>query len=281
MKLHEVLTLADDPVLASWGIAAALDDADLEQLGTAVDTARDKARAVLAGRGWVDPTAWVSPHAVLGAGVIVGPGCRIHEFATVRGGSILAADVEIGHGCEVARSVIASHTRLTHQVTVCDAVIGQAAHLAAGVVLGSVHLWNEDMSRPDRPILVRTGRATTRLCGRVKFGGVLGDRVRVGMGALLGPGLLVGADAVLYPGLSLSEQLIPARMVARPAPAPIRIEPRRDHRPHDQRPRGRPGTSCAGAAGQLTTRPPPGGREVHREDRRCGTTTNGASCRRS
>jgi acetyltransferase-like isoleucine patch superfamily enzyme len=236
MKLREVVTLSADPVLAGWGIAAALDGADLEALDTAREAARGRARAVLAGRGWVDSTAWVSPHAVLGPGVIVGPGCRIHEFATVRGGSILAADVEIGHGCEVARSVIASHTRLTHHVTVCDAVIGQAAHLAAGVVLGSVHLWNDDMSRPDRPILVRTGPGTIHHCGPVKFGGVLGDRVRVGMGALLGPGLLVGTDAVLYPSLIASEQLIPARTVARPAPTPIRIEPRRDHLPHGHRP---------------------------------------------
>ena len=242
MKLHEVLTLAADPVLAGWGVAAALDNSDLQDLDTARDTARrmarDGTRAVLAGRGWVDPTAWVSPHAVLGGGVIIGPGCRIHEFATVRGGTILGSDVEIGHGCEVARSVIASHTRLTHHVTVCDAVIGQAAHLAAGVVLGSVHLWNEDMSRPDRPILIRTGPEAAYRRGPVKFGGVLGDRVRVGMGALLGPGLLVGADAVLYPSLTVSEQLIPTRTVARPAPTPIRIEPRRDHPPHGHRPNG-------------------------------------------
>jgi NDP-sugar pyrophosphorylase family protein len=225
-KLRDTVSLADDEILRAWGVATALDCADLSDL----EGARRQAlsNAVRSAGERLHPTAEISPHAVVADDVIVGPNCQIHEFSTVRGGTILGAGVEIGHGCEITRSVVASRARLAHRVVLADAIVGRRTHLAAAVIVGSVHLWNVDMARPDRQIVVQLDSGASYACGQVKFGGVFGDRVRVGMGALLGPGLIVGADAVLYPGLTVSEQIIPARSVARPTPVTVRLEPRRD-----------------------------------------------------
>jgi NDP-sugar pyrophosphorylase family protein len=243
MRLTDVLSLAADDLLAAWGVAVAMDTIEV----STIDQARLKgwSRAASAVDTFVHPTAQVSPHAVLSDDVIVGPGCIIHEFATVRDHSILAAGVEVGHGCEVARCVLASGTRLAHQVVLCDAIVGRGAHLSAAVILGSVHLWNDDMADPDRPISIRLDGQTRYSCRRPKFGGVLGDAVRVGMGALLGPGLIVGAGSVIYPQVIAAEQVIPAHSVVRPDTPRLRIEPRRDRQPASS---GEP----APAAQQLT-----------------------------
>jgi NDP-sugar pyrophosphorylase family protein len=229
MRLADVLSLAADDLLAGWGVAAEMDPAEL----SALDQARLRAwsRAAAAVNTLVDPTARVSPHAVLGQDIIVGPGCVIHEFATVRDRSILGAGVQIGHGCEVARCVLGSGSRLAHQVVLCDTTVGRTVHLSAAVILGSVHLWNDDMAHPDRPIAIRLDARTRYPCGRPKFGGVLGDAVRIGMGALLGPGLIVGAGSVIYPHVVAAEQVIPADSVVRPNAPALRIEPRRYRHP--------------------------------------------------
>jgi hypothetical protein len=154
-------------------------------------------------------------------------------------------------------------------------------------VLGSVQLWNDDMSRPDRPILVRTEPGTAHHCGRVKFGGVLGDRVPGRTGrparsrpagrrrrrALPEPDRLRTADPRRDGG--------PARTHPDPDRAPTR--PPASRSPAERSPASRrPGTSRARAAGQLTTRPPPRRPTSPSKGRiRCGTTTNAHSCWRS
>lgn len=231
MRLNELVSLASDEVLRRWGVAAEMEHIELAHLDGARLRAWTRAYGV-AGRR-IHPTARVSARAVIGDDVMIGPDCVVHEFATVRDGSILAGGVEIGHGCEVSRSVVASETRLAHQIVLCDAVVGRGAHLSAAVVLGSVHLWSHDMRHPDRTITVKIDSGTRYRSERTKFGGVLGDGVRVGMGALLGPGLLVGAGSVLYPGVVAAQRFIPARSVVRTRPTPLVIEPRRPDRRAD------------------------------------------------
>ncbi|QMU67199.1 hypothetical protein [Streptacidiphilus sp. P02-A3a] len=158
--------------------------------------------------GWRAPDCYISPQAVVAPDVVVGARAQIHEFATVRSGSIIGDDAVVGFGCEVSRSIVAASSTLTHRVTVCSAIIGRGTHLGAGVVIANTHLFDEDMRRPSRPISIDDSHGVAHMLGVARFGGVLGDSVRVGMGAMLGPGTLVGPRSLIYPGVLLGNGTI-------------------------------------------------------------------------
>lgn len=225
--LRDVVRLADDPLLASWGVAAVLDERRLDRLGDFAGDAFDAARAATGGI-LVHPTAWVSPLAKVGPDVVIGPGCTVHEFSTVRGHSVLSAGVQVGFGCEITNAVIGQGTRLGHQVCLGYSIVGQGAHLAAALTVASTHLWNPDMGHPDRPVTIRLGDGRSCCTGLPKFGAILGDRVRVGMHVALGPGVVVGADTVIYPGVTAASTVLPAGHVARPEFVSVCLTPRRD-----------------------------------------------------
>ncbi len=102
----------------------------------------------------IDPTAFIDPTAVIGDDVVIGPNARVHEFTTVRKGSVLCADVVIGFNCEVTRAFIGDGAVLGHRVSVNRSLVGADAHLSANVITPAIHLCR-DMRRPDREVLIR------------------------------------------------------------------------------------------------------------------------------
>lgn len=232
MRLSRFVDFLADPFLCEIGLAdyAYVDLIDFLRI---LPTLRTR----LANRPGpsVHPTARISRHANVGDGAVIGPGCIVGEFSTVRDGTVLGSGVEVGFGCEVARSIILRDSRLSHRVTVVDAVIGANVHLGAGAVTANTHLFNDDMKTPDREIVVRLPGGGQLRCGTAKFAGILGDGARIGMGALVGPGILVGRAAVLYPGTVLSSQLIPDETVVKITQTRVVVE-RRRHDAHTDRP---------------------------------------------
>lgn len=49
----------------------------------------------------IHPSAFVHPTAIIGDDVIIGPDVKVHEFTTVRKGSVLCSGVQVGFNCEV------------------------------------------------------------------------------------------------------------------------------------------------------------------------------------
>ncbi|MEO3854431.1 hypothetical protein [Acrocarpospora sp. B8E8] len=224
--LGDIVSLATDPLLHEWGVAAALDARPLDGLGA---FASDAFAAVFAARGgsMIHPTAKISPLAHIGPNVVIGPGCIVHEFSTVRH-SVLSAGVQIGFGCEVTHSVIAQETRLAHTIHLGHSIVGQSCHLSAQLVIASTHLWCQDMGNPDREVTIRLADGTVYGTGLVKFGAILADRVRIAMGVTMGPGVVVGTATVLYPGVRLAATVLPAGHVVRPAPVSLSVIARCD-----------------------------------------------------
>jgi len=156
---------------------------------------------------------YVSPQAIVASDVIIGAGAQIHEFATVRSGSIVGEGAVIGFGCEVSRSVLGPSCSLTHRATVCSSIVGQEAHLGAGVIIANTHLFDENMRNPTRPITVLSPQGDPVCLEVARFGALIGDGARIGMGAMLGPGTLIGRNSVVYPGIIVGNETIPERKV--------------------------------------------------------------------
>nr|WSX75797.1 hypothetical protein OH826_19250 [Streptomyces sp. NBC_00899] len=213
--LGDVLRLGDDPHLKKWG-AGVLDVEPVAALGDISGAVYDLACAHLGAGPRIHPTAYVSPLANVHEDVVIGPGARIYEYATVRGRSVVSGDVHIGYGCEISRSVLAQGAVLSHRATIACSVIGQHAYFATGLVIAVCTLSNPDMLRPTRPVDFAGPDGRRISTGEPKWGAIIGDRVRAGLRVALGPGAIVGAGTVLHSNVTVPTAWIPPGSTVRP-----------------------------------------------------------------
>lgn len=154
--------------------------------------------------------AEVSPQAVVGAHVILGPGTVVEPFATIKGPAFIGPNctirsgayvrenviagegVMMGNSCEFKNCILFDHAEVPHFNYVGDSILGYKAHLGAGVILSNVRL--------DRRNVMVTADGGLHDSGLRKFGGIIGDRTEIGCNSVLSPGSLVGRDCILYPG---------------------------------------------------------------------------------
>ena len=224
--LGATLRLSLDPLFQEWGLGL-LDDVPLMEIGSIAPVAYRLAVSTIGSGPRVHPSAIVSPLANVADDVVIGPGCHIGEYSTVRDRSVLSAGVHVGYGCEINRSIIAAGTSLGHRIGLGHSVVGRACHLSSSLTVAVCDLWSPDMLHPSRPINITMADGTVVETGEPKWGAVIGDRVRTGVNVALGPGAVIGADCVLYGETTVASTEIPPRSVLRPTHR-YRVEPRRD-----------------------------------------------------
>ncbi|WP_100444726.1 LbetaH domain-containing protein [Glycomyces xiaoerkulensis] len=123
--------------------------------------------AAVAADARIHPTAQLIPADRTGhrRRIVIGPRCRIGAFAVLHGGTDLAADTEIGHGCVVGEPETGYALRAYHRGE------GAATRIGTGAVLRA---------------------------GAVAYAGVeIGPRTTVGHHTLLRTGVAIGADSQL------------------------------------------------------------------------------------
>ncbi len=129
----------------------------------------------------VDPTAFVHESASLIGDVIIGPGCYIGPFASLRGDF---GRIVVGEGSNVQDSCV------IHAFPGADAVLEPGSHVGHGAVLHG---------------------CTIRSFALIGIGAIVLDGAEVGENALVGAGALVKAGAVIPAGtLAIGS---PARVV--------------------------------------------------------------------
>jgi NDP-sugar pyrophosphorylase family protein len=169
--------------------------------------------SVLVNGGWLDPaTPWrllsvtetvlareadvvVAPSANVHESVriegpaIVGPGCELDAGVIVRGGSCLQANVQVGPGTILDRSIVFTDARIGGSVHLCDSVVGTGCEIGVGTVSPG-------------------GRADVTIDGTLfvdrRVGSVVADRAVVGPNATLLPGSSVGTHAHVGAGVVVS-----------------------------------------------------------------------------
>jgi len=156
-------------------------------------------REARAGRPVQSEGARIFPGAQIVGPAWIGPGSIVGTGSLVRG-SMIGANVEIGYGCEVARSWVGDNVHL-HHTYLGDSVVDEGASLAFGTVTGN---------QPFYPPPVRSTVGGERLrTGRAKFGAIIGARARTGIGVLLYPGVKVGYGAYIGPGVVVTADVAP------------------------------------------------------------------------
>ncbi|MDX3376488.1 transferase [Streptomyces sp. ME02-6991-2A] len=179
----------------------------------------------LLGDDRIHPTAYVHPQAIIGDDVIIGPDVKVHEFSTVRKGSVLCAGASIGFNCEVTSAFVGEGAVLGHRIGINRTIVGNRAHLSAGVTVAAIAV-SADMSAPEREIRLRTEGGAYR-CRTAQFGAVIGDRVQTGNNISLGPGILVGRSSQIDSGVTLAIRAVPENsVVTAPHTAQTRIRSR-------------------------------------------------------
>lgn len=138
----------------------------------------------------VHEDAYVHRSAELVGPLLIGPRTRVFSGALLRT-TILLDGVTVGHGTEVARSIVHPGSALAHFNFVGDSLIGEDVNLEAGAIIAS--RYNE---RADMRISVEMG-ADVVDTGLTRFGAVIGDHARIGANAVVGPGVLLAPHAVV------------------------------------------------------------------------------------
>lgn len=132
----------------------------------------------------------IHPSAVIMPPAIIGDGCEIRPGAYIRGNVIIGENCVIGNSTEIKNSIILNHVQAPHYNYIGDSVIGNNAHLGAGVICSN-------LKADGKNVIVRGDRKyETNLR---KLGAILGDKADIGSGCVLNPGTVVGKGTRAYP----------------------------------------------------------------------------------
>ena len=150
---------------------------------------------VLVGEGTViSPTAVIEPPAIIGKNCVLRPG------AYIRGCVVTGDGCVIGNSTEIKGSILLDGVQAPHYNYIGDSVLGNGAHLGAGVILSNL--------KGDKKEVVVHAEADYPT-GRRKLGAMLGDGADIGCGSVLNPGTVIGRGSRVYPLQSVRGCLFP------------------------------------------------------------------------
>jgi carbonic anhydrase/acetyltransferase-like protein (isoleucine patch superfamily) len=167
---------------------------------------------------WIHPTVKLPPYAVLIGPAYIGARTEIRPGAFVRGNVIVGEQCVLGNACEYKNCLLMDGVATPHYNYVGDSILGNRAHLGAGVICSNYRLDHRD-------VMVRIGD-TLQPTGLRKFGAIVGDGAEVGCNAVLNPGTLLGPRALVMPAIAFGGYL-PAGQVIKVRETGV-IVPRRD-----------------------------------------------------
>ena len=132
----------------------------------------------------------ISPLATVMPPAIIGDDTEIRQGALLRGNTVIGRGCVIGNSTEIKNSLLLDHAAAPHYNYIGDSIIGNYAHLGAGVILSNL--------KSDKTDITVKGKKTYDTSMR-KLGSVIGDRAEIGCGCVLNPGTVIGKDTVIYP----------------------------------------------------------------------------------
>lgn len=152
----------------------------------------------------LDPTVKLPSYATIIGPVWIGARTEIRPGAFIRGNVIVGEDGVLGNACEFKNCLLLDRVQVPHFSYVGDSVLGNGAHLGAGVICSNLRLDQREVE-----VRLADGQAKT---GLRKLGALLGDEAEVGCNAVLQPGTILGRRALVLPLTAYSGYLAPATM---------------------------------------------------------------------
>lgn len=115
---------------------------------------------------------------------------KIRQGAYIRGRVYIGEGAVVGHCTEVKNSILMAGAEAPHFNYVGDSILGERAHIGAGVVLSNLKADKSPVTvMSDKPISTNMR----------KLGAILGDGAEIGCNAVLNPGSVIGKGSAVYP----------------------------------------------------------------------------------
>ncbi len=158
------------------------------------------------GKVWIHPSVKLPPFAVIVGPAYIGAKTELRPGAYIRGNVIVGEKCVLGNSSEFKNCLLMDGVQAPHFNYVGDSLLGNGAHLGAGVICSNFRL--------DQGEVILRLPAGAIATGLRKFGAVLGDKAEVGCNAVLNPGTLLGPRALIAPSTSFGGYLA-ANTIAR------------------------------------------------------------------
>jgi UDP-N-acetylglucosamine diphosphorylase / glucose-1-phosphate thymidylyltransferase / UDP-N-acetylgalactosamine diphosphorylase / glucosamine-1-phosphate N-acetyltransferase / galactosamine-1-phosphate N-acetyltransferase len=179
----------------------------LKKIGAALETVEAGApgpkippRVYIEGKVWLHPSVKLPAYATIIGPVYLGAKTEVRPGAFIRPNVITGEGCVLGHASEFKNCLLLDGALAPHFNYVGDSILGNGAHLGAGVICSNLRL--------DRgEVTVRLADKTVKT-GLKKFGAVLGNQAEVGCNAVLNPGTLLGPRALIMPCTAFSGYLL-------------------------------------------------------------------------
>lgn len=183
----------------------------LKQIGPALaaceepPSAPDFAHVIVRGPAWIHPSVTFVGAATLIGPVWIGANTEVRPGAYVRGNVIVGEGAVLGNSCEFKNCLLMDRVQVPHFSYVGDSILGNGAHLGAGVICSNLRLDQQAISVHAEGQIHHTGLR--------KLGAILGDQAEVGCNAVLQPGAILGPRALVMP-LTAFAGYLPAAQLA-------------------------------------------------------------------
>lgn len=178
------------PDAAPWewvqNIKAALESVDFSQLESKKDI---PAGVNIEGNVYIHPSVKLPPFAQIAGPAWIGEGTEIRPGCYVRGNLITGANCVLGNSCEYKNSMLLDGVQTPHYNYVGDSLLGNKAHLGAGVICANLKLDKKNIA-----LHLPEGDAQT---GMRKLGAILADNAQAGCNSVLQPGTILMKNAMV------------------------------------------------------------------------------------
>ena len=121
---------------------------------------------------------------------IIGHNSEIRPGAYIRGSVIIGDNCVIGNSSELKNAVLLNKVQVPHYNYVGDSILGNHAHLGAGVILSN-------LKGDNKSVVIHTLEGLDTNLRKV--GSFLGDNVDVGCNSVLNPGTVILENSRVYP----------------------------------------------------------------------------------
>jgi len=176
----------------------------LSQCGAAKPAFSPPPGVIVEGPAWIDPSVRFVGNATLIGPLWIGAKTEVRPGAYLRGNVIVGEGAVLGNSCEFKNCLLLDRVQVPHFSYVGDSILGNGAHLGAGVICSNLRL-------DQKPISVYADK-TQHHTGLRKLGAILGDHAEVGCNAVLQPGVLLGKRALVMPLTAFTGYLPPAQI---------------------------------------------------------------------
>jgi NDP-sugar pyrophosphorylase family protein len=144
------------------------------------------------GAVWLHPSVQVPHTCTIIGPAWIGAKTEIRPGAFIRGNVIVGEGCVLGNACEFKNALLMDGVQVPHFSYVGDTILGNKAHLGAGVICSNLRL-------DQKSVRVRFPDGSKVDSGLRKFGAILGDAAEVGCNSVLQPGTVLGRRALVFP----------------------------------------------------------------------------------